>query len=161
MPAASPRHLNWLNGIEPAANRLPDPVILFLWLCGLAVAGPVVANRAGPRGICPARVKALLDLFIGSTSAKRTLMATMFVPMMFMRVCIPPPRGDQHHHARPASPIRCLAVGAPSMPGFGFGALIATMLPYSVGFFGGSTALLLARIRLPLPLGPGMDTRLP
>jgi aminobenzoyl-glutamate transport protein len=50
-----------------------------------------------------------------------------------------------------------LVVAARYMPGFGVGSLIATMLPYSIAFFIGATALLLAWIGLGWPLGPGAD----
>ena len=55
-PAASPPSRGVLGWIERTGNRLPDPVVLFLWLIGVLVVLSVVADLAGWSAIHPTEV---------------------------------------------------------------------------------------------------------
>jgi aminobenzoyl-glutamate transport protein len=107
---------------------------------------------------------ALINLFMGSASAKWAIMAPVFVPM-FMLLGYSPELTQG-----------CYRIGdsvtniiSPMMSYFaliisfferyekksGIGTLVATMLPYSVIFFLGWTVLFITWISLELPIGPG------
>lgn len=107
---------------------------------------------------------ALINLFMGSASAKWAIMAPVFVPM-FMLLGYSPELTQG-----------CYRIGdsvtniiSPMMSYFaliisfferyekksGIGTLVATMLPYSVVFFLGWAVMFIAWISLELPIGPG------
>lgn len=109
-------------------------------------------------------VSALINLIIGSASAKWAVLATVFVPM-FMLVGITPEAtqaayriGDSVTNiiapTLPYFPL-ILVAGARYVKGFSIGSLVAAMLPYSLAFAAGGLALLLAWLSLGLPVGPG------
>lgn len=149
-------------------------IALFNWSnLGLlsAIAGADALKASGLSGI-PLMlgmviVSGLLNLVIGSASAKWAIMASVFVPM-FMIVGITPEATQAAYRVGdavtniitptlPYFPL-ILVAGARYVPGFNIGSLIATMLPYSIAFLIAATALLLGWIALDLPLGPGAYT---
>ncbi|QMW21810.1 AbgT family transporter [Sandaracinobacteroides saxicola] len=111
-------------------------------------------------------VTALINLFVGSASAKWAVMATVFVPM-FMLVGITPEATQAAYRVGdsvtniisptlPYLPL-ILVAGARYVPGFNLGSLIATMLPFSLAFLLSGTLLLGTFLALGLPLGPGVE----
>jgi aminobenzoyl-glutamate transport protein len=108
-------------------------------------------------------VVAVGNLLIGSMSAKYALFAPVFVPM-FMQVGISPELtqmayriGDSVSNViTPLNPyvVLILVVMRQFMPRAGVGTLVAVMLPYTVVFTIGWTALLLAWMALGIELGP-------
>ncbi|MFP4182371.1 MAG: AbgT family transporter, partial [Thiohalospira sp.] len=113
-----------------------------------------------------AAVAALLNLFIGSASAKYALLAPIFVPM-FMQAGISPELtqaayrvGDSVTNAiSPLNPylVVILTYLRRYRPDAGLGTLVALQLPYSLAFAAVWLALLVAWIALGWPLGPGAD----
>jgi aminobenzoyl-glutamate transport protein len=109
-------------------------------------------------------VTALLDLLIGSASAKWAIMAPIFVPMLMLLGYSPETTqaayriGDSVANViaplLPYFPI-VIAFARRYDPETGLGTLMAAMLPYSVAFFLAWTILLAAWVLLGLPLGPG------
>jgi aminobenzoyl-glutamate transport protein len=114
-------------------------------------------------------VSALINLFVGSASAKWAIMAPVFVPMLMLA-------GDPGYS--PEMVQAAYRVGdsftnilTPLLPYFplviifaqrydedaGIGSIIALMLPYSIGFGVASTIVFLLWILLGLPLGPGAE----
>lgn len=106
----------------------------------------------------------LVDLFLGSASAKWALMAPVFVPM-FMLLGIAPELTQASYRVADSvvniiSPLMpyfplILAFANKYDPKARLGTLIALMLPYSVAFTIFWSLLLFAWIWLSLPLGPG------
>ncbi len=109
-------------------------------------------------------VAAVLDVFIGSASAKWALLAPVLVPLL-MAVGFSPELvqaayriGDSTSNIiSPLMPYFPLVVlyARRYVKSAGVGTLIATMLPYSVAFICAWTALLLVWWGLGLPLGVG------
>jgi aminobenzoyl-glutamate transport protein len=114
-------------------------------------------------------VSALINLFVGSASAKWAIMAPVFVPMLMLA-------GDPGYS--PETVQAAYRIGdsftnilTPLLPYFplviifaqrydedaGIGSIIALMLPYSVGFGIVSTIVFLIWVLLGLPLGPGAE----
>ena len=114
-------------------------------------------------------VSALINLFVGSASAKWAIMAPVFVPMLMLA-------GDPGYS--PETVQAAYRIGdsftnilTPLLPYFplviifaqrydedaGIGSIIALMLPYSVGFGVVSTIFFLVWVLLGLPLGPGAE----
>lgn len=107
---------------------------------------------------------AVINLLVGSASAKWALLAPIFVPML-MLVGISPEATQMAYRIGDSS----TNIITPLMPYFGvvvafarkydrdlgIGTLVATMLPYSVCFLVSWSALLAAWVLLDLPLGPG------
>ncbi|MCS4175589.1 aminobenzoyl-glutamate transport protein [Salinibacter ruber] len=114
-------------------------------------------------------VSALINLFVGSASAKWAIMAPVFVPMLMLA-------GDPGYS--PETVQAAYRIGdsftnilTPLLPYFplviifaqrydedaGIGSIIALMLPYSVGFGVVSTIVFLVWVLLGLPLGPGAE----
>jgi aminobenzoyl-glutamate transport protein len=133
-----------------------------------AIGGAELLKASGLGGVplmlAMVLVSAFLNLVIGSASAKWAIMATVFVPM-FMLVGITPEATQAAYRVGdavtniitptlPYFPLILIA-GQRYVPGFSVGSLIAAMLPYSVAFLVGGTALLLGWIALDWPLGPG------
>jgi aminobenzoyl-glutamate transport protein len=108
-------------------------------------------------------VTAVADLFIGSLSAKYAFMAPIFVPM-FMQVGISPELtqaayriGDSIANViTPLNPyvVIILVLAQRYVPKAGVGTLVALMLPYTLAFGVAWSALLVAWMRVGLPLGP-------
>ena len=115
-------------------------------------------------------LSALINLAMGSASAKWAFMAPIFVPM-FMLLGYTPELvqgvyriGDSTTNMiSPMMSFFALIVAFVQKydAQAGIGTVIATMLPYSVAFTVGWMVLLVAWILLGLPLGPGAGLRLP
>lgn len=109
-------------------------------------------------------ISALLDLVVGSASAKWALLGPIFVPML-MAVGISPELTQAAYRVGDS----CVNIITPLMPYFplvvfycqryvkkaGIGTLISLMLPYSISFLVSWIALLLCFWGLGLPLGIG------
>lgn len=110
----------------------------------------------------------ILDLFVGSASAKWALMAPVFVPM-FMLLGISPELSQASYRIADSvvniiSPLMpyfplILAFANKYDPKARIGTVIALMIPYSISFFLFWSALLLFWMTLDLPLGPGAPLR--
>jgi aminobenzoyl-glutamate transport protein len=112
----------------------------------------------------------VINLAIGSASAKWTLMAPIFVPM-FMLLGYSPELVQGAFRVGDS----CTNIVTPLMAYFpliltfadryvrstGIGTLVATMLPYSIAFLLSWTLLLVLWIAIGLPLGPGAGLYLP
>jgi len=109
-------------------------------------------------------VSATINLFMGSASAKWAIMAPVFVPM-FMLVGFAPELTQLAYRIGDSStnlitPMMSyfaliVAFAQKYNKDYGIGTIIATMLPYSLGFFVVWSALMLLWIALGLPIGPG------
>ena len=109
-------------------------------------------------------VSAVINLFMGSASAKWAIMAPVFVPMLMLLGYTPEFTqtayriGDSTTNV--ISPMMTyfaliIAFMQRYQPSAGLGTLVATMLPYSVTFFIGWTLLLVFWTLAGLPVGPG------
>ena len=106
---------------------------------------------------------AFINLFMGSASAKWAIMAPIFIPI-FMLLGYSPELSQAVYRVGDS----VTNIISPMMSFFaliivyfqkyqkeaGFGTIVGNMLPYSIAFFIGWTALLIAWILLGLPLGP-------
>ncbi|HEV2705478.1 MAG TPA: AbgT family transporter [Pyrinomonadaceae bacterium] len=133
-----------------------------------AVKGAELLRASGIGGIpliiCFVIVTVLLDLVLGSASAKWAVMAPVFVPM-FMLLGYSPELTQAAYRIGDsvANIITPLMSYFPLVVAFaqrydkraGIGTVMATMLPYSVTFFVFWTLLLIIWYLLGLPLGPG------
>lgn len=109
---------------------------------------------------------ALLNLFLGSASAKWALISPVFVPM-FMALGFSPELtqatyrvGDSCTNSiAPLNPylVVILVFMQRFMPRAGLGSLVALMLPYAMILLVAWTTLLLIWVGLDLPLGPGRE----
>ena len=109
-------------------------------------------------------MSSLLDLFIGSASAKWSAMAPVVVPM-FMLLGISPEMttaayrmGDSYTNIMtPLMSYFPLVLGFARRwdKDFGVGSLLATMLPYALCFMAAGIAMVIGWVALDLPLGPG------
>lgn len=129
------------------------------WLQAMAL--PVVATL-----VAFVLLTTLINLFIGSASAKWALMAPIFVPM-FLLAGLSPEATQVAYRIGDSS----TNIITPLMPYFGVvvafaqryqkdigvGSLIAMMLPYSVTFLLSWSCLLAIWVLLGLPLGPGAE----
>jgi aminobenzoyl-glutamate transport protein len=109
---------------------------------------------------------AFLNFFIGSASAKWTVIGPVFVPI-FMLLGYSPELSQAAYRVGDS----VTNVISPLLPYFaliivyfqkydknaGIGTIIATMTPFSIAFFIGWVALLIVWILLGLPLGPGVS----
>ena len=109
-------------------------------------------------------VAALINIFIGSATAKWAIMAPVFVPML-MQLDYSPEFAQMAYRIGDST----TNIISPLMPYFaiiisfakkydknlGIGTLISTMLPYSVAFFIGWAFLLVIWFVFKLPIGPG------
>ena len=106
----------------------------------------------------------IINLFIGSASAKWALLAPVLVPML-MLIGISPEMSTAAYRVGDGA----TNIITPLMPyfplilvfcqrwnkQFGLGSLAATMLPYSMGLLAGGVLLTMLWVILGLPLGPG------
>jgi aminobenzoyl-glutamate transport protein len=109
-------------------------------------------------------VSSLLNLFIGSASAKWALIAPVMVPML-MLLGISPEMATAAYRVGDGATniITPLMVYFPLIlifcqrwqSNFGLGSLAATMLPYSIGLLLSGLAMTIFWVVLDLPLGPG------
>ncbi|MEM9282590.1 MAG: AbgT family transporter [Verrucomicrobiota bacterium] len=107
---------------------------------------------------------ALLNLFVGSASAKWALLAPVLVPMLMLLGISPEGATAAYRVGDSATNIITpLMVYFPLIlifarrwqKGFGIGSLTAMMLPYSVWMLITGVALMILWIALGIPLGPG------
>ncbi len=112
---------------------------------------------------------AFLNLFMGSASAKWTILAPVFVPM-FMLLGYTPELTQIAYRIGDS----CTNLITPLMSYFamivvfakryddkaGIGTLISTMLPYSITFLAGWSVLLILWMLMGFPIGPGAGLRL-
>ncbi len=109
-------------------------------------------------------VSALMNLFVGSASAKWAFMAPIFVPMMMMMGIAP--ETVQVTYRVGDSITNIITPLMPYLPiiivfaqkydkNAGLGTLIAMMLPYSIAFGIAWTVMLVVWMWLGFPLGPG------
>ena len=115
-------------------------------------------------------VTALINLFIGSASAKWAIMAPVFVPMLYLLGISPESTqmayriGDSVSNIiTPLMPYFALVVAFAQQYDrkLGIGTIIATMIPYSIALLIAWSSLLTAWILLNIPLGPGAPILLP
>ena len=109
-------------------------------------------------------VAALLNIFVGSASAKWALLAPVLVPML-MLLGISPEMATAAYRVGDGATniITPLMVYFPLIlifcqrwqKDFGLGSLAATMLPYSLGLLIAGLAMTIGWVVLDLPLGPG------
>ncbi|ANY19559.1 p-aminobenzoyl-glutamate transport protein [Tsuneonella dongtanensis] len=109
-------------------------------------------------------ITALLNLFVGSASAKWALLAPVMVPML-MLLGISPEMATAAYRVGDGATniITPLMVYFPLIlifcqrwqKDFGLGSLAATMLPYSIGLLLAGLAMTIGWVVLDLPLGPG------
>lgn len=122
-----------------------------------------------PLGLLPAIVilVAVLNLFLGSASAKWALIAPILVPM-FMQLGISPELSQVAYRVgdsatNPIAPLNAYLVVVlvyvqRCVPKAGLGTLISLMLPYSLVFLVVWIVLLVAYLAVGLPLGPDTQT---
>ena len=109
-------------------------------------------------------VAAVLNIFVGSASAKWALLAPVLVPML-MLLGISPEMATAAYRVGDGATniITPLMVYFPLIlifcqrwqKDFGLGSLAATMLPYSIGLLLAGLAMTIGWVMLDLPLGPG------
>jgi aminobenzoyl-glutamate transport protein len=111
-------------------------------------------------------VSALLNIFVGSASAKWALLAPVLVPMLMLLGVTPEMATAAYRVGDGATNIITpLMVYFPLIlifcqrwqKDFGLGSLAATMVPYSIGLLVSGLAMTIAWVVLDLPLGPGAD----
>ncbi|XZG69736.1 AbgT family transporter [Chitinibacteraceae bacterium HSL-7] len=110
---------------------------------------------------------AFINLFMGSASAKWAVMAPVFVPM-FMLLGVSPETTQLAYRIGDSvtnvitplmfyMPMVLIAVRR-YLPNANIGTLAATMLPYSMSFLVGWSALMVVWLALGWPIGPGVAT---
>ena len=138
-----------INGADFLKSLTPAPLLL---MCGLIL------------------ISALIDLLVGSASAKWALLAPVFVPMFYLLGITP--EATQMAYRIGDSVANIIT---PLMPYFGVvvafaqrwdknagvGTLIANMLPFSIAFLIGWSLLLALWVVMGWPLGPGVNAVLP
>ena len=111
-------------------------------------------------------VSALLNLFVGSASAKWALIAPVMVPMLMLLGISPEMATGAYRVGDSATNIITpLMVYFPLIlifcqrwqSTFGLGSLVATMLPYSIALMIAGLTMTIGWVILDLPLGPGAD----
>ena len=111
-------------------------------------------------------VSSMMNLFIGSASAKWAFMAPIFVPMLMMSGLSP--ELVQAGYRVGDSVTNIISPLMPYLPIIivfaqkydrraGLGTLISAMLPYSIAFAIGWTILLIIWLQFGIPLGPGVS----
>jgi len=111
-------------------------------------------------------VSALLNIFVGSASAKWALLSPVLVPML-MLLGISPEMATAAYRVGDGATniITPLMVYFPLIlifcqrwdTNFGLGSLAATMLPYSIGLLVAGIGMTIGWVVLDLPLGPGAE----
>jgi len=115
-------------------------------------------------------IAGLLNIFIGSASAKWGLFAPVFVPMLMLLGITP--EATQAAYRMGDAFTNIITPLLPYFPlvivfarrydaRFGIGSLVAVMLPYSIAFGLGSTLTMLIWLLLEIPLGPGISATMP
>ena len=112
---------------------------------------------------------ALLNLFVGSASAKWALLAPVLVPMLILLGISPEMSTAAYRVGDSATNIITpLMVYFPLIlifcqrwqKDFGIGSLAAMMLPYSMAMLAAGVALVIAWVALDVPLGPGANVHI-
>lgn len=151
-------------------------VAFFKWTnLGLifAIKGAAVLEAAGlgdiPLVVSFVLLSAIINLGMGSASAKWAIMAPVFIPM-FMLLGYSPELVQATYRVGDSvtNVISPLMSYFPLIVAFmkkyvddaGIGTVVATMLPYSFAFFVVWTILLIGWLLLGLPLGPGASMKL-
>jgi len=112
---------------------------------------------------------AILNIFIGSASAKWALLAPVYIPI-FMGLGFTPEFAQAVYHAGD----NATNIITPLLPYFaliivyyqkydkkaGIGTIMGNMIPYSITFFVAWVGLLIAFVLLGMPLGPGVSLTL-
>ncbi len=152
-------------------------IALFGWsnLGGiLAVNGAAFLKEAGFTGlpllVAIIIVSALINILIGSASAKWAILGPVMVPML-MLLGITPEASQAAYRVGDSftNPITPLLPYFPLIlimcqrytPGFGIGSLLATMLPLAMWMGFGAVMLFCGWYVLELPLGPGARIHMP
>ncbi len=134
----------------------------------LSVKGAETLKAAGLTGIGLIvgfiGISALINIFVGSASAKWAIMAPIFVPM-FMLLDFDPALSQMAYRigdsiTNPLTPLLpyfpiLLAFARKYDKNVGMGTMISNMLPYSIVFFVMWTVLLIIFMVFNIPLGPG------
>jgi aminobenzoyl-glutamate transport protein len=111
-------------------------------------------------------VSSLLNIFVGSASAKWALLSPVLVPMLMLLGITPEMATAAYRVGDGATNIITpLMVYFPLIlifcqrwqKDFGLGSLAATMLPYSIGLLLSGLAMTIAWVVFDLPLGPGAE----
>ncbi|WP_422363218.1 AbgT family transporter [Pyruvatibacter mobilis] len=110
---------------------------------------------------------AIINILVGSASAKWAFLAPIFVPMLMLLGLSPEATqaayriGDSSTNMitplLPYFPL-ILVVGKRYDANFGIGTLVATMLPFAIAFGVSSTLLFVIWMATGLPLGPGVPS---
>jgi aminobenzoyl-glutamate transport protein len=138
-----------------------------------AIKGAGALETAGlgdiPLMISFVMLSALINMVMGSASAKWAIMAPVFIPM-FMLLGYSPELVQATYRVGDSvtnviSPLMSyfpliVAFMKKYEPDAGIGTVVATMLPYSVAFFLVWTLLLIAWFLLGIPVGPGAPLKL-
>lgn len=115
-------------------------------------------------------VSCIVNIFIGSASAKWAILAPVMVPMMMILGYDPAVTQVAYRIGDSiTNPLSPLFYYFPLILGFvrryekdtGMGTIIANMLPYSIAFTAAWIVLLAVWVILDLPLGPGGGIYLP
>jgi len=140
----------------------------------LAVKGSSLFKELGGQGpvllLLFVFTTALMDLFIGSASAKWAILAPIFIPM-FMMMGIAP-ESTQLAYRIGDSSVNMISPLLPYLPvilvfarkydsSAGFGTLLSCLLPYSIAFLFFWSALMSIWMGLDLPLGPNVPLHYP
>lgn len=115
-------------------------------------------------------VSAIMNIFVGSASAKWAFMAPIFVPMM-MQMNLSP-EAVQAAYRVGDSVTNIITPLMPYLPIIivfakkydreaGIGTILTAMVPYSIALFLGWVAMLVVWITLGIPLGPGVSAMYP
>ncbi|MBO6798215.1 MAG: AbgT family transporter [Maricaulis sp.] len=134
----------------------------------LAIGGAATLQESGLPApvllIAMVLLTAVLNLFVGSASAKWAMLAPVAVPMLMLLGIGPDATTAAYRVGDGATNIitplmpympLVLVFARRYMPEFGLGSLIATMLPYSIAILIVSMSVLGIFVVLDLPLGPG------
>lgn len=133
-----------------------------------AIKGAELLKAIGLTGIplilCFIVVASLMNLFMGSSSAKWAVMAPIFVPMFMLLGFTPELTQAAYRIGDSATNVitpmmsyfaLIIAFAQKYTKDAGIGTIIATMLPYSIIFLIGWSLFLIAWISLDIPVGPG------
>lgn len=176
------RRLSHVSALMTDSMRAMAPIIVLAFFASqfiacfnhsnlgrmLAVAGGETLAEAGlPTGMLMLGVvlmTAFFNMFMGSMSAKWAILAPIFVPMLMLLGASPALTQQAYRIGDSVtniiSPMNSyliviLAAMQRFAPRAGIGTLIATMLPYSIVFLLGWSALLMVWVEAGWSLGPG------
>lgn len=138
-----------------------------------AIKGAELLKSIGLTGIplvvCFTLVASIMNLFMGSSSAKWAVMAPIFVPMFMLLGFTPELTQAAYRIGDSATNVitpmmsyfaLIIAFAQKYVNNAGIGTIIATMLPYSIVFLLGWSLFLVLWISLDIPVGPGAGLHL-